>query len=81
MALTLTPEQQTALEAFDAAADDATQAIEQTAESDSALVTAQNRAEHDKQSSIDAQALALEKATAFIRLMIPFAPTTNAVKK
>jgi len=81
MALTLTPEQQTGLEAFDAAADDAAEAIRQTAESDAALVTAQNRADHDKQSSIDAQADALDKATAFIRLMIPFAPPPAAAKK
>lgn len=81
MAVTLTPEQQAALEEFDKAADHANDALQATKDADAALAAAELQATHDQKEAIDSQTVALEKATVFVRLMVPGAPAPAGAPK
>lgn len=71
MAVTLTPEQQAALDKFLEDAATAANAKTTSEESATALIVAQTKADRSKQEAFDTHVQALEDATAFINLMVP----------
>lgn len=71
MAVTLTPEQQAALDKFLEDATAAADAKTGSEEAAAALITAQGKADRSKQEAFETHVQALEDATAFINLMVP----------
>jgi len=70
MSLTLTPAQQAALEAFDAASDKARSANDEADAADQALMDAQDRQTTAHDALTEAQTEALEAAANFVDLML-----------
>jgi len=71
MALTLTPEQQAALDQFEADAQEAQDTARADTAAQSAFQLAQLEAEHARQASLNAHVAALASAQAFVALMVP----------
>jgi len=70
VALTLTPEQQAALEAFDTASDKAREDLENVESMEAARVEVTKAAFKAQEEAILSQADALEAATTFVNLML-----------
>ena len=77
MAVTLTPDQQTKLDAFEVAADAARQAGVDEQGASATLLTAQANADQTKVTSLADHAAALNAAQAFVDSMIPSTPPTT----
>jgi hypothetical protein len=73
-AVTLTPDQQTALDAFESSASDAAQAATDATTANATLLAAQQDNTNKQQAAVSTHVDALAKAQAFVDLMVP--PTT-----